>query len=85
MGSKSSKKKIKKPSILSVLTIGNSMAGKTALIHRFTDNFFEDGSFYVVESSRGNVEIDFKNPSQGTLKSFFEDMKNKYNAIDIIN
>lgn len=51
----------------------------------FTDNFFEDGSFYVVESSRGNVEIDFKNPSQGTLKSFFEDMKNKYNAIDIIN
>ena len=51
----------------------------------FTDNFFEDGSFYVVESSRGNVEINFKNPSQGTLKSFFEDMKNKYNAIDIIN
>ena len=60
MGSKSSKKKIKKPSILSVLTIGNSMAGKTALIHRFTDNFFDEKSMSTLATDFVIVEKKFK-------------------------
>ena len=60
MGSKSSKKKIKKPSILSVLTIGNSKAGKTALIHRFTDNFFDEKTMSTIANDYAIVEKKFK-------------------------
>ena len=60
MGSKSSKKKIKKPSILSVLTIGNSKAGKTALIHRFTDDYFDEKEVSTIANDFIVVEKKFK-------------------------
>lgn len=60
MGGKSSKKKGKRPGLLSVLTIGNSMAGKTALIQRYANNFFEQEALTTIANDFVLVNKVFK-------------------------
>lgn len=48
MGGKSSKKKVKRPTILSILAIGNSMAGKTALINCYKGMKFDPSAVSTI-------------------------------------